>query len=276
MRPICRRFLLAVAGAALFAVSVPTIAAEEQVSSLAIRPEPASSSADEPPAMPTDVQPSALPAESPPPAAPAADSQPPKLPVAKLPFRRSNISATTVMRAIPEPQVTNQTRQALGFYGGNPARQTLSQFPHRTPIQAGPPQPIRQQIKPFNAVYREPTISPYLNLYREEDDTQSAPNYYAFVRPQLEQNDANRLQQGEIQRLTRQLQSRSPTMAAPRYQPTGTPGASTAGVTSAQSAAVPLQTLRLTVITPFTQTWIESSLAVQRPTGSGLPVVLET
>ena len=156
-------------------------------------------------------------------AAPAAPPKEPKLPVAKLPFRRSTTSATMVTRALAEPQLTNQARQALNFYGGNPARATLSQFPRRTPIQAGPPQPMRQQIKPFNTVYRDPTISPYLNLYREESDTEGAPNYFAFVRPQMEQIEANRAQQGEIQQLSRQLQSRSPTPTAPQYQAADAP-----------------------------------------------------
>jgi hypothetical protein len=59
--------------------------------------------------------------------------------------------------------------------------------------------------KPFESASQRPTVSPYLNLYREEDD-ESAPNYFAFVRPALQQQDANRRQQSEIQRLQRQLQ----------------------------------------------------------------------
>jgi hypothetical protein len=48
-------------------------------------------------------------------------------------------------------------------------------------------------------------VSPYLNLYRPEDE-ESAPNYFAFVRPQLDQISTNQRQQMEMQRLDRQVQ----------------------------------------------------------------------
>jgi hypothetical protein len=110
------------------------------------------------------------------------------------------------------------------------ARATLSQQPRRTPIQPAPSQPARQQrqqFKPFQTVYRDPTVSPYLNLYRSELDSDSAPNYFAFVRPQMEQIDANRKQQREIQHLRGQLQRVSSTVAGPQYQSSGTPGTGT-------------------------------------------------
>jgi hypothetical protein len=81
--------------------------------------------------------------------------------------------------------------------------------------------------KPFDAIEREPTVSPYLNLHRPDDDTESAPNYYAFVRPQLEQMEANRKQQQEIQRLQRQVQ-RGPGTTAARRGGTALPTTGTA------------------------------------------------
>ena len=142
----------------------------------------------------------------------AANAPPAKLATIKPQFRRSRTSSAMLARAQSEPQIANnQIRQALNFYGGTPARATLSQFPARTPIQAAPQQPIGRQIKPFNTIYREPTISPYMNLYREEKDSEGAPNYFAFVRPQLDQIEENRAQHGEIQKLERKLQGRSRT-----------------------------------------------------------------
>lgn len=123
-----------------------------------------------------------------------------------------------------EPQVTSQTRQALGFYGGYSARATLSQLPRRTPIRPGGSQSMRRQSKPFEVVHRDPTVSPYLNLYREEKDTEGAPNYFAFVRPQLQQLDENRMQQREITQLRGQLQG---TIATPGYQTATVPGTGT-------------------------------------------------
>jgi hypothetical protein len=165
--------------------------------------------------------------KSPSPAASQPGRQHADLSSVKLPLRRPARQSTVIARPIHEPQVTSQARQALNFYGGNPARATLSQYPRRTPIQAAPQQPIRRQIKPFQTIYREPTVSPYLNLYRDEDDTESAPNFFAFVRPQQEQIEASRVQQSEIHELTRQLHSRSTTVAAPQYRVTSAPGTGT-------------------------------------------------
>jgi hypothetical protein len=137
------------------------------------------------------------------------------LPLAKLPYRRAASTATPA------------TRWASGFYTGNSASAPLNELPRRPPIHAGPQQPARPQLKPFHTVYREPTVSPYLNLYREENDSESAPNYFAFVRPQLEQVEANRAQQAQLQQLSRQLQ-RPATIAGPRYRADGAPGASSA------------------------------------------------
>lgn len=123
-----------------------------------------------------------------------------------------------------EPAVTNQTRHALNFYGGYSARATLSQLPRRTPIRAAPPRPMQAQLKPFNAVQPDSTISPYLNLDRPET-ADNLPNYFAFVRPQFQQIDTNRGQQRDLGRLQRQLNSVSATIINP--QQTG--GASVPG-----------------------------------------------
>ncbi len=78
------------------------------------------------------------------------------------------------------------------------------------------PSALPAKSKPFQGFESGPTVSPYLNLYRNEDDGESAPNYYAFVRPQVEQTEANRNQQIELQKLQRQLQST--TVVTPRYR----------------------------------------------------------
>jgi len=58
--------------------------------------------------------------------------------------------------------------------------------------------------KPFAGMNTGPTVSPYLNMFR--DDSESAiPNYYAFVRPQQEQYEAARMQQAQLQQLQRQV-----------------------------------------------------------------------
>jgi hypothetical protein len=76
---------------------------------------------------------------------------------------------------------------------------------------------MRAPTKPFETMYGEPTISPYLNLEREESDAQGAPNYHTFVRPYQQQIETNRLQQRELQRLRGQVQGLSTTIATPQY-----------------------------------------------------------
>jgi hypothetical protein len=123
--------------------------------------------------------------------------------------------ATAAMAPI-HPQFANAMRQPMPATGANPARTTLSQVPRRPAARPSAPSIARQQTKAFQAMQTAPTVSPYLNLYRQENDAEGAPNYFAFVRPQVEQLEANREQQLEIQRLQRQVQTASPTAAAPQ------------------------------------------------------------
>jgi hypothetical protein len=102
---------------------------------------------------------------------------------------------------------TAQAEQVLDYYGGQAARATLHQMPRRTPIQPTQTGQMPHHGKPFQTATTAPTVSPYLNLFRDEDEAaQSAPSYYAFVRPQLEQQQTNERQQRELQRLERQMQ----------------------------------------------------------------------
>jgi hypothetical protein len=231
MRPLCRDFFLVVLAPLLVTVAALAARADEKLGISEIRltaaEEPTDVAAEVRSTLAVTTDEQALPPA--PATAPAASrvagSQPAKRTANPLPFRRTG---TTAARAQTEPRVaTNQMRQTLNFYGGGPARATLSQFPSRTPIQAGPQRPMQRQIKPFNTIYRDPTVSPYLNLYREENDSEGAPNYFAFVRPELEQIEANRAQDREVQQLSRQLQGRGKTPAAPQYQSAGAPGRST-------------------------------------------------
>lgn len=166
---------------------------------------------------------------SPPPLTPPQPQAAPTPTASPLPraFPRLGSTAPAYGQPFFDPRVTNQPRQASGFYGGHSARATLSQLPRRMPLQPASPQPFRRHAKPFERVHHEPTVSPYLNLFRQEEE-ESAPNYFAFVRPQMEQLDANRMQQREIQQLRRQLYGMSATVVGPQYQAAGMPGTGTA------------------------------------------------
>jgi hypothetical protein len=142
-------------------------------------------------------------------------------------FPRPGLRTTAFVPPLVEPKVTTRTRQALNFYGGHSARTTLSQQPRRTAIRAAPPMPVSRQVKPFQTIHRDPTVSPYLNLHRDERNNEGAPNYFSFVRPQIEQLEANRRQQRDVQQLSGQLQGLSATVVRPQYQANELPGTGT-------------------------------------------------
>jgi hypothetical protein len=111
-----------------------------------------------------------------------------------------------------------QMHRPVNIYGGSMARQTMSQFPRRAPIQAGAKRSVRRPAKPFTGYEHEPTLSPYLILDDDEDDTQNVPSYFTQIRPRLEQQQTNRAQQREIQQLRGQLQTISGGGGAPLYE----------------------------------------------------------
>jgi len=68
------------------------------------------------------------------------------------------------------------------------------------------PRPVQvsSSSKPFSHLNRGSTISPYLSLDLRESAV-GLPNYYAYVRPQLQQQQTNRAQAAQIRRLQNQL-----------------------------------------------------------------------
>ena len=103
--------------------------------------------------------------------------------------------------------LSSKTERALGFYGVSAqSMATLRQVPRR-PISP-PARPRLPKDKPFGTDQLQPTVSPFMNLFRIED-LESAPNYYAFVRPQLQQQQFVQEQRLDNQRLRRQLQRTS-------------------------------------------------------------------
>lgn len=114
-----------------------------------------------------------------------------------------------------DPQMTSQARRAIDYYGGAQAVATLGQIPRPPAIVSSATSSLQRGSKPFQTINQDPTVSPYLNLYRDEADPNALPNYFAFVRPQLEQIETNRQQMREMQQLRRQVQGGSPAAAGP-------------------------------------------------------------
>ncbi len=211
MRPVVERILVGAACAVLFAATSSGTMADDSAAISTGRPGSAPN------------YPSALAPKAGATTAPTAMNKRAQSTV----YTRFGATSSTVIRPALEVPVTTQTTQALNFYGGNSARATLSQMPRRAPLQSVPPLPSRPVSKPFQTVYRDPTISPYLNLYRQDEATGSAPNYFAFVRPQMDQIEANRAQQRELQQLRGQLNGVSSTIVGANYQNNQLPGTGT-------------------------------------------------
>lgn len=112
------------------------------------------------------------------------------------------------------------TAPTLGF-GSNPAARAVS--PYATAARSGAggyrsfaeypvlggaaanaargaSQPIRPK-KPFANVQQRPTVSPYLNLFRNDNRGDTIDNYTTLVRPFVEQQFTNEVIGGEIQGL---------------------------------------------------------------------------
>jgi hypothetical protein len=125
--------------------------------------------------------------------------------------------APAVMPKVAPPVPMSYLPRPTNFYGGLSAQATLNQLPRRASVQPRSPRSTRRQQKPFEGIEHEPTLSPFLNLDQDEDDTENVPVYFTLVRPRIEQRETNRLQQREIQQLRGQVQSMSATGIASPY-----------------------------------------------------------
>jgi hypothetical protein len=115
--------------------------------------------------------------------------------------------APPIVHTPVEAPAMNRTKMPAGFYASPEARSTLSQMPGPAPVQsASRLQTTRRGGKPFQAIQAQPTISPYMYLNAGTSTSSPMTNYFAFVRPQLEQAESGRQQQREIQQLRTQLQ----------------------------------------------------------------------
>lgn len=136
-------------------------------------------------------------------AAPTLRRLPPvALHAAQIPVQPSYaLHAQTAQMAAPTP-VPATAAGVLGFYQNPQAGAVLGAHPQRPAQAVAVPRPMSRGARPFASVEREPTISPYLNLFRDDEDNDEAvPNYFTLVRPQVEQRQINLQQQRELQRI---------------------------------------------------------------------------
>jgi hypothetical protein len=79
--------------------------------------------------------------------------------------------------------------------------------PPRTAARIGLGAGGSQVNKPFTGYDPGPTVSPYLNLFREDLEGNDHFNYTSLVRPQLQQQQFNQQVQRQNLELNRRLQS---------------------------------------------------------------------
>jgi hypothetical protein len=117
--------------------------------------------------------------------------------------------ATGTVPAIQQPgatyeRVSGRSNPAASYFGGS----TAAVYAPRPPRPLPPPQPVnvRPAAKPFSGVQQASTISPYLGLDARETES-SLPNYFLYVRPQLQQQQMNQIQQAQYRQLQQQVRT---------------------------------------------------------------------
>jgi hypothetical protein len=93
-------------------------------------------------------------------------------------------------------------RARVGYFGQSSAGMATG-----SSMSSGPSLAPGRASKPFSQVSSSPTVSPYLNLFREDFDGGGDFNYQTLVRPQLQQQQLNQQFQRENYELARRVQS---------------------------------------------------------------------
>jgi hypothetical protein len=105
-----------------------------------------------------------------------------------------------------------------GYTAASVNRSTLLNSRARIPYAGSGPSAIRgpgsglgigatATSKPFSGYTPPPTVSPYLNLFREERDGSSDFNYQTLVRPLLQQQQINQQVERQTMEMARRMQS---------------------------------------------------------------------
>jgi hypothetical protein len=125
----------------------------------------------------------------------------------------------TGQAAMAEHPMFARTTAASNYFRG---RETI--IPGQRARRPAPKQvEVTRTGKPFENIYREPTLSPYLSLDLVNDQGTGLPNYYAFVQPQRQQQQANQSQEARIRRLQQQLRTSTAKGAVTRNIRSGMP-----------------------------------------------------
>lgn len=156
-------------------------------------------------------------------------------PVARTPRPTSSGFAGNRTRTIPRADIGQGfTGQSLNSIALQSARARIPNLGQSTFISSSPIRPIisigsglSASAKPFSSFSASPTVSPYLNLFREGLGENDDFNYQTLVRPQLQQQQFNQKVERQNLELFRRLQSIS--ARGPYKNPSGAEGLSPTG-----------------------------------------------
>ncbi|MCA9236926.1 MAG: hypothetical protein KDA44_15725 [Planctomycetales bacterium] len=103
-------------------------------------------------------------------------------------------------------RVSGMSNPALDFYGGSRSMAYAPQAARVTQPPATQPVTTAPDAKPFSSLQQGSNLSPYLALDIRESSV-GLPSYYAFVRPQMQQQQFAQQQQTQNRRTEQQLRS---------------------------------------------------------------------
>ena len=131
---------------------------------------------------------------------------------AQTPIAYSTVPTGAMPAATAQPpgsyeRVSGRNNPALSFYGGSAAMAYSA--PRARPLP--PPRPVNlaPNAKPFTGVQQTSGVTPYLGLDAARETDNSLPNYYTYVRPQLDQQRMNQVQLAQFRRLQQQVRTAS-------------------------------------------------------------------
>jgi len=131
-------------------------------------------------------------------------------------FRNQSLGRETSVESVNN-RILSRTRGGVGNVGqGTPG--TVAPTLRYTASNIGTADSGGPRNKPFSNYRPTPTVSPYLNLFREDLDGSDDLNYQTLVRPQMEQMQFNQQVSRQEMETARRIQSLS---AQADFQATG-------------------------------------------------------
>jgi hypothetical protein len=130
--------------------------------------------------------------------------------VAQGPPAYSQVASGTVTPAMQSAgsyeRLSGRNNPSFRYFGGSAAASAYAPQAARS-LPAPRPVNITPNAKPFSGVQQASNITPYLGLDAGRETENSLPNYFLYVRPQIEQQRMNHVQQAQYRRLQQQVRT---------------------------------------------------------------------